>query len=132
MEPDMPNAAPTPQVLVYASQAYRLELYLEPPGPGVEPYVVDVPRGLAVLSAPDWATCWEQRRFREQVQTVGYSSQGQPPALADAWATLPRKQAVAMVASTRDVATLEALAQLGHHADVRAAVADALQGPRLG
>lgn len=106
----LPIAVAQPPVLVYAhDQSYRLRLYLEPPGSGVEPYAVDVPRGLGVLTAGDLAVCQEQQGFG-RVQVI------------DDWSRVPRKQALSMLGRTRDVPTLEHLATLEHHADVRSAV----------
>ena len=112
--PAAPEPTPDPPVLVYApDQPWRLRLYLVPPGPGVEPLAVDVPRGLRLLSAEDHLVCAEQSGFAQVVQTIGD---------ARAWTAVPRKLATSMVERTRDVATLEHLATLEHHPDVRAAV----------
>lgn len=130
----LPQTVPTPQgpVLVYSpDRPYRLELYLQPPGPGVVPYKAEVPRGLAVMEPEAWATCRSQARFCREVQTVGLAG-ATPPSLADAWAGLPRKQAVAMLGRTRDIPTLEALLVLDHHMDVRAAIAQLLADARTG
>lgn len=99
-----PVAVDQPPLLVYCDGLpYRLRLYLEPPGPGVEPYAVDVPRGLGLLTAGDLAVCQEQQGFAERVQVV------------PDWSSVPRKQATAMLARTRDLTTLEHLATLEQH-----------------
>jgi hypothetical protein len=126
-----PAPMPSGPVLVYAEQPYRLALYREPPGPGVTPVQIEVPRGLAVMSPEDWTTCREQPRFCSEVQTVGLAG-SLPPALADAWAAVPRKQAVALLGATRDGATLGALLALPHHQDVRVALVEALGEVRPG
>lgn len=127
--PDHESApAPTPLglVLVYAERPYRLALYREPPGPGVEPVQVEVPCGLVVMTPEDWATCREQSRFCSEVQTLGLVG-SLPPPVAEAWAAVPRKQAVALLGATRDTATLGVLLALKHHQDVRVALVAALQ-----
>lgn len=123
--PDHESAAPMPSgpVLVYAERSYRLALYREP---GVEPVQVEVPCGLVVMTPEDWATCREQSRFCSEVQTLGLVG-SLPPPVAEAWAAVPRKQAVALLGATRDTATLGVLLALKHHQDVRVALVAALQ-----
>lgn len=125
-----PATVPTPTgpVLVYSPERpYRLELYREPPGPGVVPFRAEVPRGLAIVEPETWMVLREQPRFCEQVQTLGWNAgQAPPPSLAEAWAGIPRKQAVAMLARTRDELTLERLLALAHHLDVRGVIAEIL------